>query len=253
MDLNLLKQVFPEEQFTIEFVNESIEIHTTDESAETFCAKIKANTTDTLEIQLLSKCGISGKQTLKRIEEFARLSGFKKINLSDMSQIEICGKYFKLEIIKILTNGQSWYNSLGYISNNYEKEIENNRNLIQKTFNEIFTSDKIGIFDTDRKTYFRNSLKKILNISEDAEVDNLTLQSIVKMVVNVANICGNKDARNLLQDLINFIDSPYRKFKIIYNPDLTKNLGMSAGAKSKRSVTKAGGKKKIRRRKTRRK
>ena len=271
MDLNLLKQVFPEEQFIIEFENNDdnsptikglVEIHTKAESAETFCAQIKANRTDILEIKLLSKCGISGSQTLNKIENFARLSGFTKLKLSDISKIEICGKYFDLANIKILTKGQSWYNSLGYKSVNYAEELENNRTLIQKSFNEIFTQEKMWSFDRDRKIYFSNSLKKILNIGEDNVVENLTLQSIFQMVVNLAKNCGNKDARILLEDLLNFIAPRYTSSKIKYNPDLIKDLGepsesasseqehIRAGdERSKRSVTKRGGRKRTNKRK----
>ena len=135
MDISTLEQVFPEDQFRITNVDDFYTLITTKgERKDEECAKMDMNGQDELEIYMLSRCGISGSETLKKIEEYASRKGIKRIKLFDASEITICGKPFNLAILKILTKGESWYNSLGYRSIRYEMEKLNNEWLIKKDF-----------------------------------------------------------------------------------------------------------------------
>lgn len=67
-----------------------------------------------LYIETLERCGILGSKMLEKIEEFARRTGLTKISLYDSSSIWICDQEVDLAYLKILTKGESRYNSLGY-------------------------------------------------------------------------------------------------------------------------------------------
>jgi hypothetical protein len=53
------------------------------------------------------------------------------IGLQDGSEIYFCDYRFSLAILKILTNGHSWYNSFGYISKDYDMEKSHNMRIIE--------------------------------------------------------------------------------------------------------------------------
>ena len=81
-----------------------------------------------IEIRTLDKCGKSGTDSLSKVYQLAKLlPNIKYIELFDGSTISKCGFEIRLAYIKILTTGQSWYNSHGYFSRNYEAEFENNK------------------------------------------------------------------------------------------------------------------------------
>ena len=203
MDISILKQVFPEDQFIITGDNQMVTIKTKGES-EYLCAKISityGQGDETLKIIALSACGIKGSKTLEKIEEFARKAGFKKITLGDASYIEICSLPINLAILKILTKGESWYNSLGYKSTNYDNEKKNNEALIKKSLKDFFSGPSF---------YTKNIKSEIISLLKrddltEEELENHSLQSITKMILNLASDCKNADAANVLHKLITYI------------------------------------------------
>lgn len=72
----------------------------------------------------IAKCNISGTETLKRIEVFSREVSIEAISLSDKSIIEWNNFRISLSTLNILSKGESWYNTLGYLQINYDKEKE---------------------------------------------------------------------------------------------------------------------------------
>lgn len=81
-------------------------------------------------VDTLAKCGItSGNQLLTMLDKLAdRMSNIKYIELSDASEITICSTDINLYMLKLLTTGQSWYNSRGYFSNYDDPKSEKSRN-----------------------------------------------------------------------------------------------------------------------------
>jgi len=82
----------------------------------------------------LGKCGSNGTILLKLLEEYARSVGIREIGLQDMSVIQIdCEEdgyvftskmHINLAVLKLLTTGKSWYNSLGYFSSFHDNTEE---------------------------------------------------------------------------------------------------------------------------------
>ena len=81
---------------------------------------------------MLKKCGKSGTDSLDKVYKLAQMiSTVKYIELEDVAELDECGYKINLAIIKILTKGESWYNSLGYVSDNYEMEKTKIKKLLK--------------------------------------------------------------------------------------------------------------------------
>jgi len=93
-----------------------------------------------LYISKIFKCG-DGQYTRKvinMIEEMAKSipvppwSRVKYIKLEDGSAIHVCTVDIDLRYLKILTTGESWYNSFGYKSVNHDANVAHNAVIINK-------------------------------------------------------------------------------------------------------------------------
>jgi hypothetical protein len=268
--ITTLKQVFPEDQFIIKHddrskLNQTVTIITKGDS-DKGCATMMMDKEGpgVLHIGKLDRCGIKGSETLKKIEEFARMSGFKKITLKDESFIYICTKLFGLAQLKILTKGESWYNSLGYKSTNYDNEKKNNEALIKKTLKEIFNNPDLTSTEKDMKSSIISLLQRDDLTEEDLE--NHSLQSISNMILNLASDCKNEDAASVLRGLVICAKMGYlRNLRIHYDKNLEKILDeplseplvdeplaqskKKAYKTSNKTVSKMGGSKRANRRK----
>jgi hypothetical protein len=106
-----------------------------------------------LYISKIFKCG-DGKYTrdvIKLIEDMAKSmpvppwSRVKYIKLEDGSSINVCagqnssGMNIDLRYLKILTTGESWYNSFGYKSVNHDANVAHNAVIINKPMDELLS------------------------------------------------------------------------------------------------------------------
>lgn len=119
-----MEEFFDPEIFTIEEDEDGYIISTKD-GKQCLNILLKRNT---ITITKLEKCGSNGTFLLKRLEEYARSIDIYEINLQDESEIIInCvnGEEIIIDLasLKLLTTGQSWYNSLGYVSYSNAEEI----------------------------------------------------------------------------------------------------------------------------------
>jgi hypothetical protein len=107
------------------------------------CIEVLIKSNEFIYIHCLNNCGdITGTNLLTLMDILAtRLPNIKFILLDDTSKIYICGKVISLSTIKILTNGISWYNSHGYLSQNYDEEVQHNREKINMQYSEF--KDKV--------------------------------------------------------------------------------------------------------------
>ena len=94
-----------------------------------------------LHISKIFKCGNSmplTRKVIKLIEEMAKSmpvppwSRVKYIKLEDGSSIHVCTVDIDLRYLKILTTGESWYNSFGYKSLNHDANVAHNAVIINK-------------------------------------------------------------------------------------------------------------------------
>jgi hypothetical protein len=148
-------------------------------------------------VDTVQKCGVTGTEVLKKVEELAKLiPSVKEIFLMDASKMSKCGIDIDLAKIKILTKGESWYNSLGYTSatgdSNAEKSI--NEKIINMSYND-FIDDLIkdpsikqrGIElfpDVDVNTSVKSYFNSIWTIINNANCDNVNMVIWLKDVIN---------------------------------------------------------------------
>jgi len=95
-----------------------------------------------LYISKIVKCGDGmplTREMIKLIEEMVKTipappwSRVKYIQLEDGSSINVCaGQNIDLRYLKILTTGESWYNSFGYKSLNHDANVAHNAVIINK-------------------------------------------------------------------------------------------------------------------------
>ena len=95
-----------------------------------------------LYISKIFKCGDDSKyntrEVIKLIETMAKSipaspwSRVKYIKLEDGSSIHVCAVDIDLRYLKILTTGESWYNSFGYKSLNHDANVAHNAVIINK-------------------------------------------------------------------------------------------------------------------------
>ena len=80
----------------------------------------------------LYKCSKTGTFNLKKIKEFASMCGVKRIDLVDGSSFFLCNRTpsISLALFEILRTGMSWYNRMGFVSDNFSKEQHHN-NIIR--------------------------------------------------------------------------------------------------------------------------
>ena len=83
------------------------------------------------------------RKVINLIEEMAKSipappwSRIKYIKLEDGSSIHVCTVDIDLRYLKILTTGESWYNSFGYKSVNHDANVDHNAVIINKPMDEL--------------------------------------------------------------------------------------------------------------------
>jgi hypothetical protein len=180
-------------------------------------------------IDTVQKCGVTGTNVLKKVEQLTKLMpNINEIFLLDASKMSKCSIDIDLAIIKILTKGESWYNSLGYTSatgdTNKEKSI--NEKIINMSYNNFM----------DNLVKDASIKKRGIELFPDADVNTsvkLYFNSIW-MIINNAN-CDNVNMVIWLKDVINRII----KMGILhYNPSLKKIVMPKGGRKRTRRYKK---------------
>ena len=109
-----------------------------------------------LYVSKLFKCGgdeRTGPALLKLIDKLAEsIPRVKYIELQDGSSIHVCTVDIDLRYLKILTTGESWYNSFGYKSVNHDANVAHNAVIINKPMHwllsELFDQEYIEKFKT---------------------------------------------------------------------------------------------------------
>jgi hypothetical protein len=174
------------------------------------CLEINISDTE-IKVMNLNKCnGHSGKNLLMRLETFAKKMRIRKISLSDASRIETytnCSnrRGVDLHFLKIITKGESWYNSLGYVSINFENEKKHNETVVNNAFNNFITTNELlsksnELFpNIDVKLTIRNyflEIMKDINNRFDSNIDNMCkkyefIQSVIWIIGQKLSYNGN--------------------------------------------------------------
>jgi hypothetical protein len=252
--IEVLKRFFQPPLFTIEQSDAqeyTYKIRSNDKSNHDYL--ICANITflrDHIFINSLGKCKIKGGETLKIIEKIAeQFENINYISLQDVSNLDYHRSSINLYIYKILTKGQSWYNSLGYRSDTYTKEFKDNAK---------FKTMKIKKFQEDVSSMIINPAEysnHFDDIFEILSIEPREINTIMSMTVPVFyekimdNISTEKVAEWLSKDL-DFV----LKSKIInYNGAELKNYIKRNGGFKKNNQKKRNTYKKISKKKKKKK
>lgn len=130
------------------------------------------------------------------------------INLIDASRKFMCNNtYINLPVYHILKYGESWYNTFGFKSYNYDTEVAHNRTIRTHTFGE-----------------YRNNYWKLYKKYCDAtEYDEDTLEEVADSLY-YEYLCWDDQRENLTM-IADIFDYLYNSTIISYNPDLYMQIG----------------------------
>jgi len=180
-------------------------------------------------VDTVQKCGVTGTEVLKKVEELAKLiPSVKDIFLMDASKMSKCGIDIDLAKIKILTKGESWYNSLGYTSatGDTDKEKSLNEKIINMPYNDFI----------DNLIKEPSIKQRGIELFPDVDVNTsvkLYFNSIWKIINN-----SNCDNVNMVMWLKDIIDRISRMGILHYNPSLKKIVAPKGGRKRTRRYKK---------------
>jgi len=119
--------------------------------------KISDSTDDnTLSIDIIqSPCdNIKGKEIIDKCILIAKKLHIKNIILTDASRIILFECSIPLYMVSIVLNGQSWYNKMNFVSENYENERKNNNYYFNLTTEQFITKIRKVIdekYEKDKK------------------------------------------------------------------------------------------------------
>jgi len=202
--IKTIKRIFSGKDINI--TNE-IEIHISEKGED--CALFIIYP-DHIYIEALHKCGATtGNNLLEKFDILAsEIPNMTYVRLDDDSNIQICGREIKLYTLKILTTGQSWYNSKGYVSDNNDDQKTVNARVINMQYEEFrdkLSAQEATVIDTGNRLF--------------PETKQKTVQDYFKYVLNDINRnikekgCGDKETIEKciwLSKIINIIkEMPY--------------------------------------------
>jgi hypothetical protein len=218
----ILTQLFPSTKFVIHINGEGSNIVnvtiTNKTEQDVICVKFTIRTPQKIiELNSLLKCSDTGPDgtgtaLLTKVETFARQTRITHIQLSDNSNIYICGNQIDLAYFKILTTGMSWYNKHGYFSSSHQSDMNANNEFIASPIAAQLTQEEIT------KTFPPTSPDE-------------TVQSYVTRIFNSIRQqeppCTKEhiERGEYLQRIVNTL-----KGQISYNTKLTKDLTSQQGA-----------------------
>lgn len=180
-------------------------------------------------VDTVQKCGVTGTEVLKKVEELTKLiPSVKEIFLMDASKMSKCGIDIDLAKIKILTKGESWYNSLGYTSatGDTDKEKSINEKIINMSYNDFI--DNL-IKDPSIK-------QRGIELFPDVDV-NTSVKLYFNSIWTIINN-SNCDNVNMVMWLKDIIDRISRMGILHYNPSLKKIVSPKGGRKRTRRYKK---------------
>jgi len=192
----LLNEFFPEPTFTIRPMPPG-EFRFRIATGETNCL-IFQFFDDYIKIDKIDKCGIRGSETLDKIEQIGiQMDNIEYICLEDDSNIEILPDIeIDLGVFKILTKGESWYNSLGYVSDNYTNETQHNETIIEMTLSEFQEKiEQLNIDELQKKhtiEYYENQIKEYKSQLPN-QINEYMKGTIQKKISDTESIIDNID------------------------------------------------------------
>jgi hypothetical protein len=156
-----------------------------------------------------SNVGMSGKEILNKIENYASHFNFEYITLEDSSYVVFKDFEFSLPHLNIMSKGLSYYNECGYFQDTFIEDISSWNNLKDKlVLNEIkdyFEFKGMFIINRKQKIYNIIDLEKGIRFLKTSD----TFLDIGKYIYNIIRNDEDEDLdiiRDLFIIICNFID-----------------------------------------------
>lgn len=134
---------------------------------------------------------IDGTYLIKLVNRLNKIFKVKESKLDDDARLTICGQIIKIKIIKLITDGKTWYEKNGGFKLTDEK-IYNNNEIIQNTpysyIYNISKDTKFSFFDGDSMSIEYKELEKTLNILKKYNLtENDSIKKIIKRFFDKKN------------------------------------------------------------------
>ena len=198
-----------------------------------------------LHISKIFKCSDNmplTRKVINLIEEMAKSipappwSRIKYIKLEDGSSIHVCTVDIDLRYLKILTTGESWYNSFGYKSVNHDANVEHNAVIINKPMDELLPE----LYDQEYIEEFKSLFPEL---STDLTVKEY-VTAMSKEIPRSGTRSCTEEQENKAELLFNLVHSIGRSGMLEYDFRLQKMV--------ERGASRAGGKRNKRSRRNQR-
>jgi len=141
-------------------------------------------------------CALKGNDILKKLISVAKGLGLSRVELYDTSKIirehdaDIYLHSYPLYYYFILTKGESWYNSKGFHSEEYEHEKEFNRRIRETPFLQLSLDLAL---DDAKKTKTKNKSKKTENLEKKHQQFSKDRIEIVEALYTQGGIIVHED------------------------------------------------------------
>jgi hypothetical protein len=155
-------------------------------------------------------------------------SRVKYIKLEDGSSINVCpgqnssGMNIDLRYLKILTTGESWYNSFGYKSLNHDDNVAHNAVIINKPMHQLLSEL------VDQQYFDPEYIEKFKARFPELNADELTVQEYVTAMSNKVPRSGTrsctKEQEKRARLLFNLVHSIGRSEMLEYDFRLQKKV-----------------------------
>lgn len=194
-----------------------------------------------LYISTIFKCGEGmplTRKVIKLIEEMAKSipappwSRVKYIKLEDGSSIHVCTVDIDLRYLKILTTGESWYNSFGYKSVNHDANVAHNAVIINKPMDELLSE----LFDQEYidQKYINKFKARFPELSTDLTVKDY-VTAMTKAVPRSGTRTCTKEQEKRASLLFNLVHSIGRSGMLEYDIRLQKKVERGPNASPRTS------------------
>jgi len=201
-----------------------------------------------LYISKTFKCSDSKTLTrdlIKMIEHMAKTNPHepwtrvKYIKLEDGSSINVCARQnsssmnIDLRYLKILTTGESWYNSFGYKSVNHEADVAYNAGIINQPMQSLLEK----LYDSDGIQEFKDIFPEL---STELTVQQY-VTAMLKEVPRAGTINCTEDQENKVELLSTLVHIMVKNEMLRYDVRLRKKVerAPTAGGGAKRTMRKS--------------
>jgi hypothetical protein len=200
--------------------------------------------------------GLTGKKIVRKIITIANDLKITNIELQDQSYIHFKDEKdelncsIKLAPLNIILKGQNWYNTMGFVYDDFEKDKKDNADLLNKSTTDflIFVESIVGDLEEYDEDYIR--LKAFKELIKDKD-HTTSFKELFKEIYNEENKNPDKCSKNLViiyNFLLFLISFEILKYDRFLKYDVDYDIDLKKGGRRKKTCLRRSKTKKIRRR-----